>query len=203
MRRKNWKWMILASVFTMMSIMFGSDLDLQASAPEVTIEGEQPEAYGSQTGSAGTSAAYVLENNVLTISGTGVISEIEIGFYEKNSVTSIVINEGITGIGDNAFKNYEKVTSIVIPSSVTSIGKKVFWCCKSLTDIALPSGITTIGDGAFYNCEKLASIVWPTSVTTIGMEAFQYCDSLTSIELPSGVTTIGEKAFARKVLIRK
>ena len=121
------------------------------------------------------------------------------GYYNPMSnikdVKSVVIENGVTSIGDSAFKGCSSLTSIEIPSSVTSIGGYVFYDCSSLTSIEIPNSVTSIGHGAFYNCSSLTSIDIPSSVTSIGESAFSGCSKLTSIEIPSSVTSIRDSAF--------
>ena len=124
---------------------------------------------------------------------------IENGYYNPMSnikdVKSVVIENGVTSIGDSAFKGCSSLTSIEIPSSVTSIGGYVFYDCSSLTSIEIPNSVTSIGHGAFGRCSSLTSIDIPSSVTSIGGYAFYDCSKLTSIEIPSSVTSIGNYAF--------
>ena len=73
----------------------------------------------------------------------------------------------------------EKIKTVVIETGVTSIGNKAFTGCEVLTSVTLPeSGLETIGEKAFMGCEKLSSITIPKSVTTIKEEAFFSCDAL-------------------------
>ena len=105
------------------------------------------------------------------------------------------IPDGVTRIGDYAFKGCSSLASIVIPDSVTSIGSSAFSNCRSLVSIIIPDGVTSIGSSAFYGCSSLASIVIPDSVTSIESSAFSNCSSLVSIIIPDGVTSIGSSAF--------
>ncbi|WP_279172306.1 leucine-rich repeat protein [Tannerella forsythia] len=73
----------------------------------------------------------------------------------------------------------EKIKTVVIEAGVTSIGNKAFTGCEVLTSVTLPgSGLETIGEKAFMGCEKLSSITIPKSVTTIKEQAFLYCQAL-------------------------
>ena len=101
----------------------------------------------------------------------------------------------VTSIGDLAFRFCESLTSIIIPDGVTSIGENAFEDCSSLTSIVIPNGVTSIGQQAFEGCKSISSIVIPDGVKSIGEFAFQYCSSLTSIVIPNRVTSIGGYAF--------
>ena len=110
-------------------------------------------------------------------------------------VTSVVIPEDMTSIGNKAFYECFLLTSITIPNSVTNIGNLAFYKCILLTSITIPNSVTSIGDDAFHNCSSLTSITIPNSVTSIGDEAFCNCSALTSITIPESVTSIGYDAF--------
>ena len=127
---------------------------------------------------------------------SGVTSIGEYAFYGCSSLTGITIPEGVTTIGEHAFSDCSSLTSITLPQGLTAIGRSAFSDCSSLSSITLPEGVTTIGRSAFASCSSLSSITIPEGVTTIGSSAFYYCRSLSSITLPEGVTTIGGGAFA-------
>ena len=110
-------------------------------------------------------------------------------------LTSVTIPEGVTSIGDEAFRDCLSLTSVTIPSSVTIIGDEAFYNCSSLTSVTIPEGVTSIGDSAFCWCSGLTSVTIPSSVITIGNYAFEGCFSLTSVTIPSSVTSIGDYAF--------
>ena len=140
-------------------------------------------------------------DGTLTISGTGAMKDYN---YHGNrspvcnnsKVKKIVIEDGVTSIGNDAFYNCTSLTSITIPNSVTSIGAYAFSNCSSLTNITIPNSVTSIENYAFRNCSSLTSITIPDSVTSIGTATFYGCKNLTSITIPDSVTSIGESAFA-------
>lgn len=84
---------------------------------------------------------------------------------------------------------------VVIPEGVTSIGREAFAGCSSLASVVISEGVTSIGDSAFNGCSSLASVVIPDSVTSIGDSAFESCCSLSGIVIPDSVTSIGSHAF--------
>ena len=138
-------------------------------------------------------------DGTLTISGTGAMKDYNDGSpaaQKKDNVKKVVIEDGVTSIGESAFENCSNLTSITIPGSVTSIGNYAFYKCTGLTSITIPDSVTSIGNYAFYDCKSLTNITIPDSVTSIGNFAFYYCTSLTSITIPDSVTSIGMYAFS-------
>ena len=101
----------------------------------------------------------------------------------KNSV--IPSDGSVTRIGDFAFARCNSLTSIVIPEGVTSIGKYAFWYCSSLTSITIPDSVTSIGDWAFLNCTLLTSITFQGS-----MEQWIAIDKDTEWNLNTGSYTV-------------
>lgn len=91
---------------------------------------------------------------------------------------------------------WDKAETVVIPEGVTEIGEEAFGHCKALTTITIPDSVTSIGNSAFGNCYNLTSITIPNSVTSIGNSAFWCCRSLTSVDIPDSVTSIDNSAFS-------
>ena len=140
-------------------------------------------------------------DGTLTISGTGAMKDYDYDnnlspVYNNSKVKKVVIEDGVTSIGNWAFESCNNLTSITIPNSVTSIGAYAFSNCYYLTNITIPNSVTSIENYAFRSCSSLTSITIPDSVTSIGKLAFYSCDSLTSITISNSVTSIEERAFA-------
>ena len=98
----------------------------------------------------------------------------------RRQVTAIVLEDGVTSIGDYAFYFCSSATAVTIPDSVTSIGKSAFSGCDDLTSVTIPEGVTSIAGYAFSRCYDLINVTIPYSVTSIGDSAF---DSLSLIHI--------------------
>ena len=125
----------------------------------------------------------------------GITSIGEWAFRDCSGLTSIEIPNRVTSIGSDAFDGCSGLTSVTIGNRVTSIGNTAFSYCTGLTSVTIPNSVTGIGDYAFYECYRLTSVTIGNSVTSIGSSAFGGCSSLTSVTIPSSVTIIGEGAF--------
>lgn len=112
----------------------------------------------------------------------------------REQITSVVIENHVTSIMDDAFLGCNALSNVTIPNSVTRIGDQAFYSCDSLAGVTIPEGVTSIGTSAFAY-SGLTGIIIPSSVTSIGDQAFYLCSSLISATLSEGVTTIGNSAF--------
>ena len=156
--------------------------------------------FASVSGTCGTGVNWTLDDEVLTISGSGAMTNYGQGgapWYDDYSsdITSIVIENGVTSIGSSAFYGCGNIESVEIASSVTSLGAYAFQNCTSLTAIELGNNVTNIGAYAFYGCTNLSKVNIPSGVTTINVYTFYNCSSLSNIVIPSSVTSIGGYAF--------
>ena len=163
------------------------------------------------SGSCGDKLTWSLsDDGTLTISGKGAMDNYKFDGYDylANSyytdapwytyhyyIKSVVIENGVTSIGDRAFYGCANLTSVTIPSSVASIGSSAFYRCYELTSVTIPSRVTSIGSNAFEECEYLTSVTIPYGVAEIGERTFYNCKALTSVTIPGSVTSIGEYAF--------
>lgn len=116
--------------------------------------------------------------------------------YEVYSgVKTLEIGNCVEILRGCAFLGFSNLTSVIIPDSVTSIGNDAFNNCYNLTGITIPDSVTVIGTAAFYGCSSLSSVTIPDSVTDWGSAAFKNCTSLTSCTVGNGITNIYSFAF--------
>lgn len=181
-------------------------------------------ALADENSKCGESLTWNLDEiGILTISGTGDMYDYSSAYpapwsAKNNDISEIIVLDGVTSIGDNAFHscNAESVDlqgtslvsigknafsrctmlmSIFIPESVQSIGSEAFSLCEGLSMVELPTTLTIIPDGIFTDCALLESITIPDTVTEIGANAFSKCTAFSLTELPSGIQRIGAAAF--------
>lgn len=162
-----------------------------AIAEEVTIVA---------SGNMGFSDWTLDSSGELKIFGDGPMKIIDYYFRSlwysyRESIKSIVVEDGITTISDYAFYECKNMSSIAIADSVGEIGKYAFSGCSGLQSIDLPKNITTIYESTFSHCNNLIRVTIPVGVAHIDRGAFSACESLINIDIPEGVTNIGECAF--------
>ena len=113
----------------------------------------------------------------------------------NGSEKNIILPDGITVIGEDAFLGNKYLTSVVVPEGVKTIENGAFWMCLSLKNIVLPSTLRKIGENAFNSCAELTSIMIPDGVVEICDNVFTNCKKLKDIYVPDSATDIGEDAF--------
>lgn len=164
----------------------------------------------------------------LIITGTGIMDNfksVNSHFYDSTrtppwqGAKSVVVENGVIYIGDNAFSGCTELTTVTIANSVIDIGTHAFkdtpWYnaqpegvvyaggvaigwkgdMPEKTSLKLKEGTVGIADFAFSFCENLSSFVFPGSLKYIGRSAFEDCKNLTAAEIPEGVAQIGSWAF--------
>ena len=177
--------------FVLAVLMIASLLPATALAANIVDSGT--------CGANGSNLTWTLDSKgVLTISGRGGMRDYgasDAPWYDSRSrVKSAVIAEGVTSIGEFAFRGCSSLTSVTIPNSVTSIGDGAFASCTSLTGIRVTEGnshYSSDASGVLFNKDKTTlvqcpgafsgSYAIPDSVTSIGMSAFEDCTSLTDV----------------------
>jgi len=155
------------------------------------------------SGRCGANVTWTLdENGKLTISGRNRMYDYELAedvpWYEHiEAIKTVVIESGVTSIGENVFTRCIKMTSVTLPDTVTSIGDFAFYGCEKLPEINLPDSIKTIGETVFYECNSLTEVTIPDGVTAIEAWTFGWTENITTVNIPDSVTRIEELAFYR------
>ena len=145
----------------------------------------------AQSGTCGANLTWNLTGGVLTISGTGAMTNYSDSnhapwYDNRSSITSVTIGNGVTSIGYYAFRSCSSLTTITIPSSVTRIGGYAFNKCSSLTAITIPNSVTSIGNYAFYGCSSLTSITCEAATPpTCGDDAFDNVPKTIPVYVPA------------------
>lgn len=119
----------------------------------------------SAQGKCGDDLYYWLVEDQLTIFGTGpmydyqkVVFWLQPWWNYRDDIRSILIEEGATGIGSNAFREMGGLTSVLIPESMEAIKNKAFFGCESVTAFTIPAGVKDIGADAFYGCSSVTDV---------------------------------------------
>ena len=123
----------------------------------------EPEPSNKQTGSCGDNVTYSLdtETGVLTISGTGKMKDYsgeDSPFYQNSNIKSVIIENGVTSIGNLAFSSCNSLIEVSLPSSIISLGVSAFSGCENLMSISISANVADIQSIAFAGCKKLTSI---------------------------------------------
>ena len=173
------------------------------------------------SGTCGENLTWTLDGaGTLTISGTGAMEEFD--YYgapwrqNRDSIKTVVIENGVTTIGNYTFYGYKNMASVTLPDSVTVIGKNAFDTCRSLTSITIPRSVKVIGEEAFSHCYSLTDV----SITDLdawcrinfgNSYATPMCcaqnirlngSKIASVTVPEGVTELKYTFYGFKDLIR-
>ena len=156
-------------------------------------EGNESNVTWALTANSGDPTTYTL-----TISGTGAMADYGNATGQPwnssaGSITEVEIDNRITHIGGNVFRNFTQLTEVNIPDGVTSLGNMVFGGCSSLTEVSLPDTITTLGNNVFQ-ASGIAEMVLPEGITEIGQQVFHTCTSLKKVVFPSSLNSLGVRA---------
>ena len=191
-----------------------------------------------QPWTSGETTVTLSDDGTLTVGGNGAMGDYpEASWITQNrppwrrnvprgvapQITAVVIEDGVTHIGENAFLNIESIT--VAPNNTHYNSEDGVLFNKDKTTLILyptnrqqnvytiPNNVTTIGKQAFFYCNNLASVIIPNSVTIIEERAFSrfraayymkegtlYDSSQISITIPNSVANIGERAFSESGL---
>lgn len=169
-----------------------------------------------------TDAANKLTPNTLTISGTGAMydySTTELPLWQNQSgadgytIYSLVVEPGITHIGNSAFESITQIKTVSLPDTITTIGDRAFWDCEGITGIDIPASVTSIGKNALTmsnnsqsgklkainvaednaNYCSVNGILYSKDMTTLIQAPSKYAETV--ITVPNTVKIIAPRAF--------
>lgn len=167
------------------------------------IPGVQAEA--AESGTCGNNLTWELDDNgTLIIRGEGAMSSSAATF--PDTVTKVIVEEGVTSIGLMAFSGCSDLTEVSLPASLQEISYAAFQNCSSLEQITLPDSLTIVYASAFENCTGLKEIVIPGGVETLGSGyyynrnthygyVFYGCTGLERVVIDDGVKKIETCSF--------
>ena len=197
---------VLATQAAVESDSFDTTYDEDAAANEGLDS--KPEYNYSYTEEEGVTLITDENGKVVKAVVSGVNGKVPEGlFYNKTPGTEatpmdrwrdlkeVVIEEGVTEIGVDAFSVCTSLETVTLPESLQKIGEGAFEYCSSLSEIRIPENVTVIGQRAFHCCKKLTSVTIPAGVTKIDDATFAYCEELSTVVIPETVTKIGKCAF--------
>ena len=152
-----------------------------------TLQTEVDDIIGGivEIGSCGENIHYVLyENGKLLLHGSGATFDYEIGqspFTDNENIRSLVVSDGITGIGKSVFERCVNMETASFPQSLTAIGERAFFMFShgGLKELVIPASVTTLGEKAFVD-QDITSVTLPATLTTLGTYIFMGCTRLTT-----------------------
>lgn len=204
MRKKVIMWLLVCAMifgqtwYSQAASPVSTDTDKsgQLDVPVQTETAEQTADARMYSGVCDGGAQWRIFGATLTLSGSGsVYSGDAEGRLRSQwaddfgtSITKIVVEDGVTEIGDYAFCQMEAVKSVTLSNTVTRIGDWAFADCTSLTEIQMTQNLQEIGYFAFGRCASLEAIDIPDTLLRVSGSEFSGCESLKKVVLPDAFT---------------
>lgn len=140
--------------------------------------------------------------DTLVISGIGEMRDYDYynrAPWKKLNIQHLILEEGITVIGNEAFYECNKIKGeLCFPSSLKCIGNGSFYYCSGLSgELSISNTITSIGDYAFSGCSGFSGdLIIPDSLTFIRDDTFSCCEGFNGkLVIPDSIVSIGDRAF--------
>lgn len=161
------------------------------------------------TNKCGDNITWSFSDGVLTLSGYGEMYDYYTEYtYHNNKISSttvpyydsffkvkkVVVEEGVTALGDYAFAHFKTLEDIELPSTLTGIGDYTFMGAALYNNLVIPETVVEVGEYAFSGC-KAEQIDFRCNVSEIPARAFYQCYNLTTVLMPENINRINERAF--------
>lgn len=166
-------------------------------------------------GTCGDNTMWHLQNGVLTITGTGAMpnwtSSNNAPWKNRHPIISVVVEAGVTSIGDYAFSSCVEMTTVTISNTVTSIGKNAFSTSyETLNTVTIPNSVNHIAQDAFEGCTALTNVnisdlaAWcsidfennKSNPLYYAQHLYLNSVEITNITIPANITSISKYAFS-------
>ena len=188
-KKKRLKLLLAACFVLAIGIGIFSVISSNHSGSAISSNNSGSAISSNHSGTCGDNLEWTFSGGTLTISGEGAMDDFHpwdendysTAPWYRFDINEIVVEDGVTSIGEDAFYDCTSLTSVAIPDRVTSIGECAFSYCTSLESITIPYGVTIIEEYTFSGCFSLTTVTIPDSVTKIGYCTFDECNSLTDV----------------------
>ena len=192
--------MFTVSVFPKDSFTQGSALVDKVFLVTVSKKADEPTVEIVDSGSCGNNVAWAFDSNgKLQISGKGDMdnwTRESPSPWNKyaSSIKTVIVEDGVTSIGEMAFYNCQEVNKVSLGKTVKSIGARSFMMTYELNEISIPDSVEVIKKSAFA-CSWLEKLTLGKGVQRIEDDAFGENFALTTVIFPESITFLGDAVF--------
>ena len=182
---------------------------------ELTLKIDEMTGDVVSIGKCGQSVDFVLySDGRLLLKGTGATFDYSTDsnpspFQNNSNIKSVIVSEGVTGIGERLFQYCDNLKTVSLPTTLTAIKKAAFLphidgyiyhqSLNGLTDLKLPERVAELGVTAFAGT-AIKSVTVPSSVVTVGAMVFTECQNLETVRY--GGKIISDRMFARCIRLK-
>ena len=177
---------------------------------ELTLKIDEMTGDVVSIGKCGQNVDFVLySDGRLLLKGTGATYDYNSDsnpspFLDNNNIKTVIVSEGVTGIGERLFQYCDNLKTVSLPTTLTAIKKAAFLphidgyiyhqSLNGLTELKIPERVTELGVNAFAGT-AIKSVIVPSSVTNVGAMVFSECQYLETVRYGSKV--ISDRMFVR------
>ncbi len=187
------------------TILYGGPHDHQAVTDEA-VEATETE-FGWTAGSHCSICGEILvpQERIAPVGSIASPEGTEPEWVIRTDGTMIFYGKGRTGEYDSEdnppwYAYRDKITSVILEEGITRIGDYAFYGCDQIRQVTMTDSVVSMGDGAFQGCSALSELKLSDALKDIGELAFMDCTSLSSVTLPSALQSIGYMAFMNSAL---